>query len=84
MPMRTCSRMVLSGTFWNVAAGLAAGVILSLVVDRVAAQRVTESLKDPTLLITVTALLLCVGAVACLAPARRAAAIDPMEAVRHE
>ena len=76
--------MVLSGTFWNVAAGLAAGVILSLVVDRIAAQWVTESLKDPAILLSVTVLLLTVGAIACLAPARRAASIDPMEAVRHE
>jgi ABC-type lipoprotein release transport system permease subunit len=32
----------------------------------------------------VTLLLITVAAVACLAPARRAASIDPMEAVRHE
>jgi putative ABC transport system permease protein len=76
--------MVMSGTFWNVAAGLAAGLILALVVDRVAAQWVTESLKDPAILIGVTVLLLTVAVIACLAPARRAATIDPMEAVRHE
>jgi len=29
-------------------------------------------------------LLLIVGAVACAAPARRAAATDPLEALRHE
>ena len=32
----------------------------------------------------VTVLLLAVAAVACLASARRAASIDPMDAVRHE
>ena len=32
----------------------------------------------------VTALLVAVAVVACLAPARRAATIDPMEAVRHD
>jgi ABC-type lipoprotein release transport system permease subunit len=32
----------------------------------------------------VIALLLAVSVIACVAPARRAASIDPMEAVRHE
>ena len=76
--------MVLSGTFWNVAAGLAAGVILCLLVDRLATQWVAESSKDPLILGGVTVLLLAVAVGACLAPARRAASIDPMEAVRHE
>jgi putative ABC transport system permease protein len=58
--------------------------ILSLVVDRLAAQWVSESSKDPMILSGVTVLLLVVAIVACLAPARRAASIDPMEAVRHE
>jgi ABC-type lipoprotein release transport system permease subunit len=31
----------------------------------------------------VTALLLAVAVMACLVPARRAASIDPMDAVRH-
>jgi ABC-type antimicrobial peptide transport system permease subunit len=81
---RDVVRMVLSGTFWNVGAGLAVGVILCLVVDRLASQWVAESSKDPLILGGVTVVLLAVAVVACLAPARRAAAIDPMEAVRHE
>ena len=81
---RDIVRMVLSGTFWNIAAGLAAGVILCLLVDRLATQWVAESSKDPMILGGVTVLLLAVALVACLAPARRAASIDPMDAVRHE
>jgi ABC-type antimicrobial peptide transport system permease subunit len=77
-------RMVLSGTSWNVAAGLLAGVILCLAFDSVASRWVTESSRDPRLLGGVTILLLAVAGVACLLPARRAASIDPMEAVRHE
>jgi predicted permease len=81
---RDVVRMVLSGTSWNVAAGLLAGVILCLIFDSIAARWVTESSRDPLILSGVTALLLAVAVLACLAPARRAASIDPMEAVRHE
>ena len=76
--------MVLSGTSWNVGAGLLAGVILCLIFDSVASQWVTESSRDPLILGGVTGVLLAVAAMACLAPARRAASIDPMEAVRHQ
>jgi ABC-type antimicrobial peptide transport system permease subunit len=76
--------MVLSGTSWNVGAGLLAGVLLCLAFDRIASQWVTESSRDPQILVVVTVLLLTVAVVACVAPARRAASIDPMEAVRHE
>jgi putative ABC transport system permease protein len=81
---RDVVRMVLSGTSWNVGAGLIAGVVLCLVFDRVASRWVTESSRDPMILGGVTALLLAVAALACMAPARRAASIDPMDAVRHE
>ena len=76
--------MVLSGTSWNVGAGLLAGVLLCLALRHVASQWVTESSRDPLILGGVTVLLLAVAAIACLAPARRAASIDPMEAVRHD
>ena len=81
---RDVVRMVLSGTSWNVGAGLLAGVLLCLLFDKVASRWVTESSRDPLILGAVTALLTAVAAVACLAPARRAASIDPMDAVRHE
>jgi ABC-type lipoprotein release transport system permease subunit len=45
---------------------------------------VTESSRDLLILAGVTVLLLAVAAIACLAPARRAATIDPMEAVREQ
>jgi ABC-type antimicrobial peptide transport system permease subunit len=76
--------IVLSGTSWNVGAGLVAGVLLCLVFDKVASQWVTESSRDPLILGAVTVLLLAVAVMACLAPARRAASIDPMDAVRHD
>jgi ABC-type lipoprotein release transport system permease subunit len=55
-----------------------------VIFDKVASQWVTESSRDPAILGGVTALLLGVAAIACLAPARRAASIDPMNALRHE
>ena len=77
-------RIVLSATAVNVGAGLAAGLVLSLIFDSVAAKWVTESSRDPAILGGVTVLLLTTSALACLAPARRAAAVDPMEALRYE
>jgi ABC-type lipoprotein release transport system permease subunit len=81
---RDVVRMVVSGTSWNVGAGLAAGLLLCLAFDRMASEWVTESSRDPRILAAVTILLVTVAALACLAPARRAASIDPMDAVRHE
>ena len=81
---RDVLRLVLSGTSWNVGGGLLAGVLLCLIFDRFASYWVTESSRDPLILGGVTVLLILVAAIACLAPARRAASIDPMEAVRHD
>ena len=73
-------RIVLAATAVNVGAGLAAGLALSLVFDRIAAKWVTETSRDPLILMGVTVLLVTVAGLACLAPARRAASVDPMEA----
>jgi putative ABC transport system permease protein len=81
---RDVVRMVLAGTSWNVGAGLLAGALLCLIFDNVASRWVTESSRDPRILTGVTALLVAVAVVACVAPARRAASIDPMDAVRHD
>jgi len=77
-------RIVLAATAVNVGAGLAVGLVLSLIFDRLAVKWVTESSQDPLILAGVTVLLLLVAGLACLAPARRAASVDPMEALRYE
>jgi putative ABC transport system permease protein len=77
-------RMVLASTSWNIGAGILAGILLCVGFDKLASQWMTESSRDPLILGGVTLLLLVVAALACLAPARRAATIDPMEAVRHD
>jgi ABC-type antimicrobial peptide transport system permease subunit len=79
---RDVVRLVMSGMVWNVAVGLAAGVALSLIFDKLASAWITETARDPLILGGVTLLLLAVAVIACLAPAHRAASIDPMHALR--
>jgi ABC-type antimicrobial peptide transport system permease subunit len=81
---RDVVRLVLSATSVSVGAGLAAGLVLSLIFDKLAQKWVAESSRDPLILGGLTLLLLVVAGLACLAPARRAAAVDPMEALRYE
>jgi ABC-type antimicrobial peptide transport system permease subunit len=77
-------RLVLSSTSLSVGGGLAAGIVLTLVFDRFARQWLSESSRDPLVLGTLAVLLIAVAGLSCWAPARRAAAIDPGEALRYE
>jgi hypothetical protein len=77
-------RIVLTSTAVNVGGGLAAGILLSIAFDKVATKWVTESSRDPLILAGVTVLLIVAAALACMIPARRAAATDPMQALRYD
>jgi predicted permease len=77
-------RIVLSSTAVNVGAGLAAGILLSVAFDKLSTKWVTESSRDPLILAGVTLLLIAAAALACMVPARRAAATDPMQALRYD
>jgi predicted permease len=77
-------RIVFSSTAINVGSGLAAGLLLSIAFDKLATKWVTESSRDPLILSGVTLLLIVAAAVACFVPARRAAATDPMQALRYD
>ena len=65
------------------------GSVLGLGISLVGARMLTNvlydvSAEDPGTLALATITLLFVALVACWLPARRAAAIDPFEAIRHE
>jgi predicted permease len=77
-------RLVLSSTAASVSAGLAAGLILSIAFDKLATNWVSESSRDPLILAAVTFLLMAAAVSAAIVPARRAAAVDPMVALRYE
>ncbi len=76
--------IVLSSTGISVSAGLLAGVLLSLIFGKFAAQWVNESSRDPLILGGVVLLLVTAALVASIVPARRAASSDPLAALRYE
>lgn len=68
-----------------VVAGLAVGIVVALLAARFVEGMLFElSPRDPTVFAAVSALLLGVAVVASLVPARRAARVDPMLALRSE
>jgi putative ABC transport system permease protein len=73
-------QMVLASTAINVGTGLVAGIILSIVFDKLSTRWVMESSRNPLILAGVTLILIAAAALACFVPARRAASVDPMEA----
>ena len=63
---RDVVRIVVAATPVNVGAGLAAGLVFSMIFDKLAAKWVTESSRDPLILAAVTCLLVAVAGLACL------------------
>jgi predicted permease len=73
----TIARLILTG--------IAIGLASSLALSRVIADYVRGwDPQDPVAFLGVTLVFLCVGATACFFPARKAIAIQPMDALRHE
>ena len=77
-------RIVFASATLSVGSGLAAGVLLSLALNRLVSQWAEGSSIHSSLLFGVTLLMVSVAAMACLAPARRAWSVDPMKALRYE
>jgi predicted permease len=77
--------MVVRQAMAPVLAGLIAGVVAAVPLTRAAIRLLFEVRPgDPLTILTVALILSAVAALACLGPARRAAAIDPMDALRAE
>jgi ABC-type antimicrobial peptide transport system permease subunit len=78
-------RLVLLNGFRLVATGIVIGLCASLALTRFLASQIWGvSLTDPWTYSVVIALIILVGLAACLLPARRAAAVDPLVALRYE
>ena len=82
---RDVLRMVLLQSLRPVAAGVALGIAGALALTRLMTTLLYDvSPTDPMVLAGVTLLLTAVAVLAGLLPARRAARIDPLLALRHE
>jgi ABC-type antimicrobial peptide transport system permease subunit len=77
-------QLVLGSTAAMLGAGVAVGLLLSVILNRVVASWAGGSSRDPVTLLAAAALLVLVAGVACVLPAWRAASIDPMRALRVE
>jgi predicted permease len=77
-------QLVFSSNFVSVGGGILGGIGLVLALNSVLTRWADGSVRDPAILLTGTVVLSLVSAVACTIPARRAAQIDPMAALRRE
>jgi putative ABC transport system permease protein len=79
-------RLVILEGFRLVLAGVAVGLVVSLLLGRVVEAELWPGVKpyDPATLASTVVLLLATGVLACWIPARRAAQVDPMVALRYE
>ena len=77
--------LVMRRGLWQIGAGLVVGLALAIPTVRLmGALPLGVSTSDPTVLVMVAAVLVGVGAFACWLPARRAAGLDPVQAIRYE
>jgi ABC-type antimicrobial peptide transport system permease subunit len=78
-------RLVLWQGMTPVLAGLAGGVLAAVAIGRYVSSLLFEvSPHDPTAFGVAAAVLVGVSALACWIPARRAAGVNPLEAIRYE
>ncbi|MFZ0636047.1 MAG: ABC transporter permease [Candidatus Acidiferrales bacterium] len=83
-PRANIIRLVLGSTAATLGIGLAVGLLLSIVLNQLMSSWAGGSSRDPVTLIAAAVILMLVATIACIVPALRAAAIDPMQALRAE
>ena len=77
--------LVMRRGLWQIATGLVLGIAAAFPVTRIMSSLpIGVSPSDPNVFLVVGAVLACVGLFACWLPARRAAALDPVKAIRYE
>ena len=77
-------RIVFASTAFSVGGGILAGLLLTLASSRLLASWLAGTSNNPIVLVGVALLLTAVAGIACAVPARRAASVDPMTALRCE
>ena len=81
---RDVLRLVAFSAGTSVGLGIVAGLALSFGMNRLIARWIESGTHDPIMVLAASGLLILVAALACMVPARRALAVDPMVALRCE
>ncbi|UWZ81658.1 ABC transporter permease [Occallatibacter riparius] len=83
--VRNILMLVMKRGLWQIGLGLILGMALAIPAVRLlGALPFGVATKDPTVFLTVAGVLITVGIIACWLPARRAAGLDPVKALRYE
>jgi len=77
-------RLVLQSVAATVGIGIALGTAASIGLSKIVGHVVQSSSRDPLTLLVVIVILALISLFACIWPARRAATLDPMKALRTE